>query len=64
MRFGANDKSLYFYIDNTIFTTIEQWKTWLSAHNIEVYYVLAESITTEITAPTLINQLNALYQAM
>ena len=62
VRFGANDKALYFYIDNTVFTTIDIWKTWLSTHNITVYYQLATPTTETITNTNLISQLNALYE--
>ena len=43
--------------------TLEDFKTWLSTHNTEVYYVLETPVITEITDTTLINQLNALEQA-
>ena len=45
------------------YTTPSDFKTWLSTHNTTVYYVLATPTTTEITDTTLINQLNALYNA-
>ena len=40
--------------------TLENFKTWLSTHNTEVYYPLATPTTTEITDSTLISQLEAL----
>ena len=39
------------------------FKTWLSTHNTTVYYVLAESTTTEITETTLLSQLEAIKNA-
>lgn len=42
--------------------TIANFKTWLSTHNVEVYYVLETPIDIEITDPTLLAQLNALEQ--
>ena len=44
-------------------STTDELKTWLSTNNITVYYVLAESTTTEITETNLINQLEAIYNA-
>lgn len=63
LRFGANDSQLWFYVNATEFTNINDWKTWLSNNNITVYYVLATPIEEEITNTTLISQLNALYNA-
>lgn len=45
-------------------SSVASFKNWLSENNIELYYVLNTPAIEEITAPTLINQLNALYQAM
>ena len=42
--------------------TLGEFKTWLSTHNVEVYYVLETPINIEITDPTLLAQLNALEQ--
>lgn len=57
---SGNDTKLV--IDYTTYgtTTLEQWKTWLSTHNLIVYYVLNTPTETEITStshPTLYNQL-------
>lgn len=49
---------------NTAITDVTNCKNWLAEHNLEVYCPLATPTIEEITAPTLINQLNALYQAM
>lgn len=43
-------------------TTVAQFKSWLSTHNVEVYYALETPIDIEITNPTLLAQLNALEQ--
>lgn len=45
-------------------TSIGDFRAWLSSNNIILYYVLATPTDTEITDTTLINQLNALEQAM
>lgn len=44
--------------------TIENWKAWLSTHNVVVYYVLATPTNTEVTYEPLIDQLNLLEKAM
>ena len=41
-------------------TTLAQFKTWLSTHNVEVYYVLATPTNTLIEDEELINQLNSI----
>ena len=53
---------IYVFIDNTNITSLQDFKTWLSTHNVEVYYVLETPINIEITDPTLLAQLNALEQ--
>ena len=49
-------------INTSIASTAEKLLTWLSTHNVEVYYVLETPIDIEITDPTLLAQLNALEQ--
>ena len=49
-------------IKDNRYTTIDDFKTWLSTHNVEVYYALETPIDIEITDPTLLAQLNALEQ--
>ena len=44
--------------------TIENWKAWLSTHNVVVYYVLATPTNTEVTYEPLIDQLNLLEKAI
>jgi hypothetical protein len=56
---GASFLALY----DSNFTDVTSFKTWLSTHNIIVYYQLATPTTEEITEsnyPTLYNQLNAI----
>ena len=51
IRFGANSKHIFIYIDETEFTNVNDFKTWLSTHNVEIYYQLAtpEQIQLETT---------------
>ena len=49
-------------INKSIANTLVTFKTWLSTHNVEVYYDLETPIDIEITDPTLLAQLNALEQ--
>ena len=48
-------------ISNSQYTNVEDFKTWLSTHNVIVYYVLQNSIEEEITNETVISQLEAIY---
>lgn len=43
--------------------TLANFKTWLSTHNTNVYYILATPTRTKITDSELVSQLNALAQA-
>lgn len=52
--------SILFNVATSIATTSAEFKTWLSTHNTEVYYVLATPTYTEITDSTLISQLEAI----
>lgn len=56
--------SCFIFINKTIANTVEDFKTWLSTHNTEVYYVLATPTYETITDETLISQLEALNNAM
>ena len=49
--------------NNNYIETVSNFKTWLSTHNTDVYYVLATPTDTEITDSTLLSQLNALGNA-
>ena len=59
LRFGANDLQLWFYVKSTDFANVNDWETWLSTHNTEVIYLLAEPIYLECTE----EQITALEQA-
>lgn len=45
------------------FTSADSFKTWLSSHNMTVYYVLATPTDTKLTDSLLIDQLEALAKA-
>lgn len=45
-------------------TTLEDWKTWVSTHNLVLYQPLVTPTTTQITDTTLISQLEAIESAM
>ena len=51
-------------INHLDYSVLADFKTWLSTHNTIVYYVLATATDTEITDTTLINQLEAILQAI
>ena len=44
----------------SLYSNVDDFKTWLSTHNTTVYYVLATLTTTEITDTELINQLESI----
>ena len=44
----------------SLYTTVGDFKTWLSTHNTTCYYVLATPTTTEITDTELISQLESI----
>lgn len=46
----------------TSYATANDWKTWLTSHNLIVYYALATPTDTQITDTTLIEQLDAIHQ--
>ena len=50
-------------IKSTQFTSLNDFKTWLSRNNTTVYYVMENSIDTQITNTTLIQQLDNLKNA-
>ena len=45
-------------------TTLEEWKEWLSTHNLILVQPLVTPTNTEITDTTLISQLEAIYNAI
>lgn len=57
----SNTTNFYFGTDEI---SVADFKTWLSTHNTEVYYVLATPTDTEITDETLISQLEIIKKAM
>lgn len=59
-NFGLTATKLIFNVRYDNIADVNTFKTWLSTHNAEVYYVLATPTTTEITDTTLIGQLDAL----
>ena len=50
----------YLYVKDTTYTSGSDFETWLSTHNLILYYVLATPTNTEITDSTLISQLEAI----
>jgi hypothetical protein len=48
------------FVRNKYITTLASFKTWLSAHNLILYFVAATATDTKITDATLVGQLNAL----
>ena len=61
-EFGWNGASLLTVRDDNI-TGSANFKTWLSTHNLDVYYIVSTATDTKITDSTLISQLNALSRA-
>ena len=60
----ASSSNLYaLIIKNTDIETVEDFKTWLGTHNLEVYYVLNTPTYDKITDTTLISQLEAMKQS-
>lgn len=47
---------------DTNYTATQDFKNWLSTHNVSLYYQLATPTTETITNTNLISQLNALYE--
>lgn len=64
IAFNLNHSGLpRFFVKDERFSNVEDFKNWLSTHNIELYYDLATPNYTKITDPTLISQLEALNKA-
>lgn len=61
--YGGGTSNIFIRVSKDEFSTIEEFKNWLSTHNTEVYYVLKAPTDTEITDTTLISQLEAIYNA-
>ena len=58
----SRNGNIHVYADSTKTYTVAQFKTWLSTHNLSVYYPLATPTNTEITYQPLIEQLNLIEQ--
>lgn len=66
------NQDLHSFIGNTSFITIKyflytnvnDFKNWLTTHNVTAYYILLEPVEEIITDTTLITDLNNMYQAM
>lgn len=66
------NQDLHSFIGNTSFITIKyflytnvnDFKNWLTTHNVTTYYILLEPVEEIITDTTLITDLNNMYQAM
>lgn len=56
-------KQYYFYNEDIV-SSKNEWLSWLSNNNTIVYYILATPINTQITDTTLINQLDNLQKAI
>ena len=52
------------FLKNTDYDNINDFKDWLSTHNTDIYYPLQTPILEEITDPTLISQLDAIYESV
>lgn len=57
------NKNLIVGVQNSIATTVANFKTWLGTHNTTVYYALATATDTTITESALITQLDNLVSA-
>lgn len=60
----AGETRKRFVIKDTDYTTVADFKSWLSTHNTIVYYVLATPTSTEITDTTLISQLEEISKTL
>lgn len=60
-KFNAAGFMINFDLNDENFDTVAKFKTWLSTHNTEVYYVLATPIEEEITDIPTINALEEIY---
>ena len=60
----AGETRKRFVIKDTDYTTVADFKSWLSTHNTIVYYVLATPTDTEITDTTLISQLEEISKTL
>lgn len=61
---AAENKTMYFFIPNSIASNLSQLQTWLTTHLMEVYYTLLNATDTKITDTTMISQLEEIYNLM
>lgn len=65
MRLGWGNTFMYFFNSTSRFNgSIDNFKDWLSTHNLIVYYRLSTPTYEEITDTTLISQLNTIEKAL
>ena len=57
---STTNSRCFIFILKSIASNTENFKTWLSTHNTEIWYTLATPVTTQITNTTLIGQLEAI----
>lgn len=62
IRFGNTNQNLIFNKSRTKYPNVNDWNTYFSNNNTEVYYELATTTETPITDTTLISDLNDLYK--
>lgn len=55
-----NTRNIHIQINENICSDVDEFKEWLSTHNVITYYILNTPSITEITDETLISQLEAL----
>lgn len=60
ITFRNQDTTKRLYIKDSDFTSVTDFKTWLSNNNVTLYYVLATPVIEEITDSTFIEQLNGI----
>lgn len=63
MRGVTSNNRMWFRISNTTASDANAFKTWLSIHNTEVYYILATPTNEEITDTAITNTLNEILQS-
>lgn len=62
-EFAIQVVSKSLFLKNTNYSTVNDFKSWLSSNNVIVYYVLETANNIEIIDTTLINQLNEIEKA-
>nr|DAJ75853.1 MAG TPA: hypothetical protein [Caudoviricetes sp.] len=64
ITFRNNSSNSNLYIKDSDYNNSADFKTWLSTHNLQLYYALEQPTDTEITDTTLISQLEAINNAI